>query len=190
MASRSLNKVMLIGNLTRDPELRYTPQGTAVCQFGLATNRDWMTSSGERKEEVQFHRVIAWSKLAELCSQLLSKGSKVFVDGRIVYRSFEGKDGLQRNITEVVMDNMIVLSSKRITRTTDEKSTDSVGADGKEDIPVKQVEEEPQKQEKQEDAKAKKINKKETSKKDKEDKKAKKNEPEVEETVSDEEIPF
>lgn len=112
MAARSLNKVTLIGNLTRDPELRYTPQGTAVCQFGLATNRDWTTTQGERKEEVQYHRIIAWSKLAELCSQLLVKGSKVFVEGRIVYRSFEGKDGQQRNITEIVMDNMIVLSGK------------------------------------------------------------------------------
>ena len=112
MASRSLNKVTLIGNLTRDPELRYTPQGTAVSQFGLATNRDWTTAQGERKEEVQYHRIIAWSKLAELCSQLLVKGSKVYVEGRIVYRSFEGKDGVQRNITESVMDNMIVLSGK------------------------------------------------------------------------------
>jgi single-strand DNA-binding protein len=112
MASRSLNKVTLIGNLTRDPELRYTPQGTAVAQFGLATNRDWTTAQGERKEEVQYHRIIAWSKLAELCSQLLAKGSKVYVEGRIVYRSFEGKDKVQRNITEIVMDNMIVLFGK------------------------------------------------------------------------------
>lgn len=109
MAARSLNKVTLIGNLTRDPELRYTPQGTAVAQFGLATNRDWVTSSGEKKEDVQYHRIVAWSKLAELCSQLLSKGSKVFVEGRIVYRNFEGKDGTQKNITEIVVDNMIFL---------------------------------------------------------------------------------
>ncbi len=110
MASRSLNKVLLIGNLTRDPEVRYTPQGTAVAQFGVATNRDWVTAQGERKDEVQYHRIVAWSKLAELCKQLLAKGSKVYVEGRIVYRQFEGKDGQQRNITEIVMDNMIVLS--------------------------------------------------------------------------------
>lgn len=109
MAARSLNKVMLIGNLTRDPDLRYTPQGTAVAQFGLATNRDWVTAQGEKKEEAQYHRIVAWSKLAELCKQLLVKGSKVFVEGRIVYRSFDGKDGLQKSITEIVMDNMIVL---------------------------------------------------------------------------------
>lgn len=110
MASRSLNKATLIGNLTRDPEVRYTPQGTAVAQFGVATNRDWVTAQGEKKEEVQYHRIVAWSKLAELCKQLLVKGSKVYVEGRIVYRQFDGKDGVQRNITEIVMDNMIVLS--------------------------------------------------------------------------------
>ncbi len=110
MASRSLNKATLIGNLTRDPEVRYTPQGTAVAQFGVATNRDWVTAQGEKKEEVQYHRIVAWSKLAELCKQLLMKGSKVYVEGRIVYRQFDGKDGVQRNITEIVMDNMIVLS--------------------------------------------------------------------------------
>ena len=109
MSARSLNKVTLIGNLTRDPELRYTPQGTAVSQFGLATNRDWVTSGGEKKEDVQYHRIVAWSKLGELCSQLLSKGSKVYVEGRIVYRNFEGKDGTQKNITEIVVDNMIFL---------------------------------------------------------------------------------
>ncbi|MFA6005976.1 MAG: single-stranded DNA-binding protein [Patescibacteria group bacterium] len=109
MSARSLNKVTLIGNLTRDPELRYTPQGTAVAQFGLATNRDWVTSGGEKKEDVQYHRIVAWSKLAELCSQLLSKGSKVYVEGRIVYRNFEGKDGTQKNVTEIVVDNMIFL---------------------------------------------------------------------------------
>jgi len=120
MASRYLNKVTLIGNLTRDPELRYTPQGTAGSQFGLATNRDWTTAQGERKEEVQYHWIVAWSKLAELCSQLLTKGSKVFVEGRIVYRAFEGKDGVQRNITEIVMDNMIVLSGKGMVAKTPE----------------------------------------------------------------------
>lgn len=113
MAARSLNKVLLIGNLTRDPEVRYTPQGTAVCQFGLATNRDWTTSNGEKKEDVQYHQIIAWSKLAELCGQLLAKGSKIFVEGRIVYRKFTGKDGLEKNVTEIVTDNMILLASGR-----------------------------------------------------------------------------
>ena len=77
MAVRSLNKVLLIGNLTRDPELRYTPSGTAVCTFGLATNRQWVTESGEKKEDAEFHRVVAWQKLAEICGKFLSKGRKI-----------------------------------------------------------------------------------------------------------------
>lgn len=104
---------MLIGNLTRDPELRYTPQGTAVCTFGVATNRGWVTDSGEKKEDVEFHRVVAWNKLAELCSQLLSKGRKVFVEGRLSTRSWTGQDGTQKSTTEIVIDNMLVLDSKK-----------------------------------------------------------------------------
>jgi single-strand DNA-binding protein len=110
--SRSLNKVELIGNLTRDPELRYTPQGTAVCTFGLATNRQWTTDAGEKKEEVEFHRIVAWSKLAELCSQLLSKGRKVYVEGRLQTRKWTGQDGVERITTEIVISDMIILDSK------------------------------------------------------------------------------
>ena len=111
MASRSLNRVLLIGNLTRDPELRYTPQGTAVCTFGLATNRTWV-SDGQQQEDVEFHRVVAWQKLAELCSQLLFKGRKAFVEGRLQTRRWTDKEGQQRQTTEVVIDSMIVLDSK------------------------------------------------------------------------------
>src|SRR3989344_2165467 len=111
--ARSLNKVTLIGNLTRDPELRYTPQGTAVCTFGLATNRSWVTDSGEKKEEADFHRLVAWNKLAELCSQLLTKGRKIYVEGRLSNRSWTGQDGAQRYITEIVINDMIILDSRR-----------------------------------------------------------------------------
>jgi len=111
MASRSWNRVELIGNLTRDPELRYTPNGAAVCTFGLATNRTFVTE-GEKKEEVDFHRLVAWNKLAELCSQLLKKGTKVFVSGRLQTRSWEGQDGAQRQTTEIVVEDMILLSPK------------------------------------------------------------------------------
>ena len=79
MASRSLNRVMLIGNLTRDPELKYTQTGTAICTFGVATNRTWKTKDGQTKDDVQYHRIVSWQKLAELCGKLLSKGSKSFV---------------------------------------------------------------------------------------------------------------
>ena len=113
MSARSLNKAQLIGNLTRDPELRYTPQGTAVCTFGLATNRTWVTESKEKKEDAEFHRIVAWNKLAELCSQLLFKGRKVFVEGRLQTREWTSKDGVARQTTEVVITDMIILDSKR-----------------------------------------------------------------------------
>lgn len=111
--ARSLNEVKLIGNLTRDPELRYTPQGTAVVSFGVATNRSWVTDTGEKKEETEFHRIVAWNKLAELCSQLLSKGRKVYVSGRLANRSWTGQDGVQKSLTEIVIDNMIILDSRK-----------------------------------------------------------------------------
>jgi single-strand DNA-binding protein len=111
--ARSLNRVQLIGNLTRDPELRYTPSGTAVCSFGLATNRSWTTDSGEKHEESEFHNIVAWNKLAELCSQFLVKGRKVYVEGRLATRSWQGQDGAQRTRTEVVIDDMILLDNKR-----------------------------------------------------------------------------
>lgn len=107
--ARSLNKVQLIGNLTRDPELRYTPSGTAVCSFGLATNRYWTTDQGEKHEESEFHNIVAWNKLAEICSQFLVKGRKVYVEGRLATRSWTGQDGQQRTRTEVVIEDMILL---------------------------------------------------------------------------------
>lgn len=110
--ARSLNRVQLIGNLTRDPELRYTPSGTAVCSFGLATNRSWTTDTGEKHEETEFHRIVAWNKLAELCSQFLVKGRKVYVEGRLSTRNWTGQDGQQRSTTEVVIDDMILLDNK------------------------------------------------------------------------------
>lgn len=111
--ARSLNRVQLIGNLTRDPELRYTPSGTAVCTFSLATNRSWTTDTGEKKDEVEFHRVVAWNKLAELCSQFLTKGRKVFVEGRLATRSWNAQDGTQKQTTEIVISDMILLDSRR-----------------------------------------------------------------------------
>lgn len=110
--ARSLNKVTLIGNLTRDPELRYTPSGAAVCSFGLATNRSWSAEGGEKKEDVEFHRIVAWQKLAELCSQLLSKGRKVYLEGRLQTRRWTGKDEVERQTTEIVINEMIILDSK------------------------------------------------------------------------------
>ena len=107
MAARSLNKVILIGNLTRDPELRYTPQGTPVCSFGIDTNREWMDNSGQKQEDVEFHNTVAWNKLAEICANLLFKGRKVYVEGRLSTRTWSGQDGAERKTTEVVIDEMI-----------------------------------------------------------------------------------
>jgi len=119
MASRSLNRVMLIGNLTRDPELKYTQNGTAICTFGLATNRSWTTNNGEHRDEVQYHRIIAWQKLAELCGKLLAKGRKVYVEGRLTYRTFTSRDGQQKTIAEIVLDDFIVFGDGR--KTTEEE---------------------------------------------------------------------
>lgn len=115
MASRSLNRIILIGNLTRDPELKYTPAGTAVCTFGVATNRSWTTNDGQTKEETQFHRVVAWQKLAELCGKLLTKGRKIYMEGRMTYRTFTGKDNVQRTVAEIVLDDFIVFSDGKRT---------------------------------------------------------------------------
>jgi len=114
MASRaSLNKVLLIGNLTRDPELRYTPSGAAVCSFGVATNRVYTASDGTKREEAEFIKIVAWNKLAELCSQLLTKGRKVYVEGRLQTRTWETPDGQTKQFTEVVIDDMRILDSRR-----------------------------------------------------------------------------
>lgn len=111
--ARSLNRVQLIGNLTRDPELRYTPSGTAVCSFSIATNRSWTTEAGEKKDEAEFHRIVAWNKLAEICSQFLVKGRKVYVEGRLSTRSWSTQDGTQKSTTEIIISDMILLDSKR-----------------------------------------------------------------------------
>jgi single-strand DNA-binding protein len=110
---KCLNKVTLIGNAAKDPELRYTPAGTAVCSFTVATNRDWKDSTGQTKTEATFHRVIAWSKLGEIISQYLVKGSKVYLEGRISNRLWKDKDGTNHNITEIVASEMILLDNKK-----------------------------------------------------------------------------
>lgn len=109
MATRSLNKVLLIGNLTRDPELRYTPQGTAVCSFGMATNRSWTTDQGEKREEAEFHNVVAWNRLAEIVAEFLTKGKQVYVEGRLSTREWEGQDGQKRRTTEIIANEVIFL---------------------------------------------------------------------------------
>lgn len=163
--AKSLNKVMLIGNLTRDPEMRYTPQGTAVCTFGIATNRSWTTESGEKKDEADFHNIVAWNKLAEICTQLLKKGRKVYVEGRLSTRSWQGADGTQKQRTEVVISDMVILDKKE-------------GSTGEAiDIPEPEIESQVAPEEVGE-----KKTKKESKKEEKEEKKI--------EEVNEEDIPF
>jgi len=160
--ARSLNKAVLIGNLTRDPELKYTPSGAAVCTFGLATNRQWVTDSGEKKEDAEFHRLVAWNKLAEICSQLLTKGRKVYVEGRLQTRTWAGQDGVQRNSTEIVVSDMIILDSRKDggASTGDEFNVPE-GPDESSEVPhpaeEKAPEEEKEKKVKKEDKKEKPV---------------------------------
>jgi len=115
---RSLNKVELIGNLTKDPEVKATPQGKVVARFTIATNRSWTTDSGEKREDVEFHRIVAFDKLAEICEKILHKGTLVYMEGRIQTRAFveqEGGSEEKRYITEIVCNDMITLSKREDT---------------------------------------------------------------------------
>jgi single-strand DNA-binding protein len=182
MSARSLNKVMLIGNLTRDPELRYTPSGTAVCSFRLATNRSWTPADGsERKEETEFHRIVAWNKLAELCSQLLSKGRKVYVEGRLQTRSWEPQEGEKRYSTEVVSEDMVVLDSRRASEEQPEGETKEEA-----EAPKETAKEET----KEETGKEEKSSKKSKKKEEKGSKKEAEGEKEDESEIDVDDIPF
>lgn len=105
----TLNKVMIIGNLTRDPESRATPGGTSVCSFGVATNRVWTDQQGQRQEEAEFHNVVTFGKLADICGQYLGRGRKVYIEGRMKTREWQAQDGAKRNRTEIIAENMIML---------------------------------------------------------------------------------
>lgn len=104
-----LNKAMIIGRLTSDPENRTTPQGTSVSAFSVATNYVWTDNGGQKQEKVEYHNVVVWRKLAEICAQYLKKGSKVYIEGRLQTRSWDGQDGVKRYRTEIIADNMIML---------------------------------------------------------------------------------
>ncbi|MEX1367536.1 MAG: single-stranded DNA-binding protein [Nannocystaceae bacterium] len=107
-----VNKVILIGNLGRDPELRYTQGGTAVCNLNIATTRAYNNRNNERVEETEWHRVVVWSKQAEFCNQYLTKGRQVYIEGRLQTRSYEDKDGIKKYSTEVVADTVQFLGSR------------------------------------------------------------------------------
>lgn len=109
---RGLNKVMIIGRLGRDPELRYTPSGRAVTTFTVATTRSWNTSNGERRSETEWFNVVAWGRLAEICNQLLRKGAQVYVEGRLHTRHWEDENGMHHQRTEIVANEMVVLGDR------------------------------------------------------------------------------
>jgi single-strand DNA-binding protein len=111
--SRGLNKVMIIGNLGRDPEMRYTPSGKPVTTFSVATSRSWNTSEGEKREETEWFNVVAWSSLAEICKQFLTKGQQVYIEGRLQTRHWDDQEGNKHTSVEIVANEMIILSERR-----------------------------------------------------------------------------
>jgi single-strand DNA-binding protein len=111
--SRGLNKVMIIGNLGRDPEMRYTPSGKPVTTFSVATSRSWSTSDGEKREETEWFNVVAWSSLAEICKQYLTKGQQVYIEGRLQTRHWDDQEGNKHTSVEIVANEMIILSERR-----------------------------------------------------------------------------
>jgi len=127
----SLNRATIIGNATRDPEMRYTPNGQAVCSFGVATNRRWTDrNTGEAQEQTEFHDIVAWGKLAENISQMVKKGAPVYVEGRLQTRQWEGQDGAKRQRTEIIASNIIVLGRRG------EGATKEVATD---ESPIKEI---------------------------------------------------
>jgi len=119
-----LNKIMLIGNLGRDPELSYTPEGVAVCKFSLAVNRTYKTSSGERREETEWFNIVAWRGLAETCNTYLRKGAKAYVEGRVQQRKYTDKNGVERVALEVVAGEMEMLDPKAKSNADDDPLAD------------------------------------------------------------------
>jgi single-strand DNA-binding protein len=119
-----MNKVMLIGNLGKDPDMSYTDRGTAVTKFSLAVNRRTKTASGEAKDETEWFNIVAWDKLAETCNNYLKKGQKVFVEGRIQQRKYTDKSGVERNAMDIIINDMEMLSPKNTQPSTPGSSSD------------------------------------------------------------------
>jgi single-strand DNA-binding protein len=136
--SKSINKVFLLGNLTRDPEMKQAEGKRPMCIFGLATNRSWTTETGEKREETEFHRIIAFDKKAETCSQYLKKGRKVHVEGRLQTRPYTGQDGIEKYATEIVLEELTFVDSmpKEVRQTMELQDALADTANG---TPVQQV---------------------------------------------------
>jgi single-strand DNA-binding protein len=124
-SSASLNKVMIIGNLGGDPEMRFTPSGNPVATFSVATNRVFNSSDGERKEETEWFSVVTWSRLAENCNRFLTKGQRIYVEGRLHTRTWDGQDGQKHTRVEIIANNVIFLDRKAATASSEEKGDET-----------------------------------------------------------------
>lgn len=131
--SRGLNKVMIIGHLGRDPEMRYTPSGRPVTTFTVATSRSWNTNDGERRTETEWFNVVAWGNLAEICKQYLLKGQQVYIEGRLQTRRWEDGDGVKHTGVEIVASEMMILGDRRDSNQS--SNGESVGSDEEDEYP-------------------------------------------------------
>ncbi len=128
---RSINKVIIIGNVTRDPEIKQTVSGQPIATFGIATNRDWMTRNGEHHTSSEFHEVVAWSKLADICSKYIRKGKLVYIEGYLKTRSWDTPEGVKKFRTEIVVNDLIMLDK----RTNGDPAGESMGGEMMEPMP-------------------------------------------------------
>jgi single-strand DNA-binding protein len=128
-SSNSLNKIMIIGNLGGDPEMRFTPSGSPVTSFNVATNWSTTTPDGERKDETEWFTVVAWNRLAETCNQYLTKGQKVYAEGRLRSRTWEGQDGQKRTRIEIIASRVIFLDRKSAAPTGEDKAEEGESGD-------------------------------------------------------------
>ena len=135
--SRGLNKIMIIGNLGRDPEMRYTPSGKPVTTFSVGTSRSWNASDGERREETEWFNVVTWGNLAEICKQYLAKGQQVYVEGRLQTRRWEDQENKKHFSTEIVANEMIILGDRKAAAPSGESAA---AAPGSSDLPPEEDE--------------------------------------------------
>jgi single-strand DNA-binding protein len=136
----NLNKAMVIGNLTRDPEARTTPNGQSVTSFSVATSHKWTNAEGQKQEKTEFHNIVAWGKLGEICAQYLGKGRKVYIEGRLQTRDWTGQDGVKRYRTEIIAENMIMLDRAPESRGQAEAVSASSEAPSESAVPTEEVE--------------------------------------------------
>jgi single-strand DNA-binding protein len=140
MASRGVNKVILVGNLGNEPELRHTPNGSPVANFSIATTDSWTNKDGQQETRTEWHRIVAWNRLAEICDEYLKKGRQVYIEGRLQTRSWEDQNGQTRRVTEIIATQMLMLGSREGTEesvTSDKSDAEvtDVSGDSGDDLP-------------------------------------------------------